>query len=1365
MAQEDILPIRSEELRLTTVYEELRKKLLDLTLRNPMLNYRPLTRSKKQLQIVDDVLENVFRRLTSEATKLELIPLPEPDEIPLDERTAEFKSEFAYLKAKDLEYLAKLKGLAALGRDDEFETAKVDRWLRDRVREKLGLPSRPTRKQFDLANHAREHGIDPSIELAPTGAKNGTRTRKLQTLLLPDNLEARLESIQDLARLSKQEMGLSTLFIAFGFLEWYQADDSEKACFAPLLLLPVNLDEKIVGGRKCFSVSASTEAPEINISLAQYLEEKHGRVLPPFDDDEQVAFTIEAYFESVRNAVSGLKRWNVRRFLTLGHFAFGRLAMFQDLEASLWPAHPISHELVGSVLRGVELKESEADSSALLPPEDYAIDEPTAEKLAPFLMHDADASQHSAIIDVMKGENLVIEGPPGTGKSQTITNIIANALGSDKNASILFLSEKLAALEVVKRRLDKAGIGEFCLELHSEKSSPKRVVESLTERLAAGPRPTEFSRTLNRQSWDEARQELGSYLTALHNKDEDGATPFELFWRSILLQRSHQDVPELVLAIPISEQLLENPEKQKYLVNELQVFGRVAQNFCDQFGALSNSPWSAVGAQAKLAEGADLLRACERVSTTADRLQEIMHSYESIGVHAISQLRDLIVSIAHVPAPPNLEKIACFLGSDTARVRISLALLERVFTLDEELAADALASSTTPELLKSARGLFARLSGSSLSNQTPAQVFEIAKAELSSTKVLLSQLDETSRILLALGLNETSAIQAIWPACMAAIAASALPQQSRNWLAWRPQGTAERFSSLMTRWKGLTEADRNWASRLPAYDSERRPTSQSISEAAEILKHASSKYLPWKQDAWNRAWSLVESLGAKGPAHEVSTLLYEFSHHLAALQQFNADKQAGAVVGARWAGLATDFPSMEFAVSARETITRKLASVPHGTKVAEILTTLDSEALTRLGSFAKIAKANHKLFHAEELQSSKISIADARAELIARQRNAQSILDCFEVPRLHEIAVPLPSLVRYADLKATRDKLYREFWCSAEANAMPALHSKEDIHALREIACWIEQVSNASLPKAVADEFLSPSGKDAWNQFKADAVSASTAIDGFDSARLRLETKYKIALDLEPSMVVRKINDLLLHKAHLGEFLEVTEMRRQLEEAGIAEFLNAADAAQIRPDRLSEVLDFVLLLRRAERAGEHNPVLLSMTGNRLNTKRELFAAQDRLKMDSDRAEVRARLLGRRGTPGTAIGPKKNWTELALISNELKKTQRFLNLRALLRQAPDSIRALKPCFMMSPLSIAKFLPKSMIFDLVIIDEASQMRPEDALGALLRARQIVVVGDPKQLPPSDFFNRSLELGDVASEDDDDAINDEIYLGSLR
>ena len=115
--------------------------------------------------------------------------------------------------------------------------------------------------------------------------------------------------------------------------------------------------------------------------------------------------------------------------------------------------------------------------------------------------------------------------------------------------------------------------------------------------------------------------------------------------------------------------------------------------------------------------------------------------------------------------------------------------------------------------------------------------------------------------------------------------------------------------------------------------------------------------------------------------------------------------------------------------------------------------------------------------------------------------------------------------------------------------------------------------------------------------------------------------------------------------------------------------------------------------------------------------------------------------------------------MALLENEMKKEQRFANVRTLLRQAPASIRALKPCFMMSPLSVGKFLPRDMHSDLVIIDEASQMRPEDALGALLRTNQIIVVGDPKQLPPTDFFNRALDGSDTDDDEDDDDIKDEV------
>src|SRR5206468_5882639 len=111
---------------------------------------------------------------------------------------------------------------------------------------------------------------------------------------------------------------------------------------------------------------------------------------------------------------------------------------------------------------------------------EHALDSEELASQVPSLIYDADSSQHSALVDALAGKNLVIEGPPGTGKSQTITNLIAAALVSGK--TVLFVAEKLAALEVVRNRLDKAGLGLFCLELHSHRTQKKEFLEDLTAR-------------------------------------------------------------------------------------------------------------------------------------------------------------------------------------------------------------------------------------------------------------------------------------------------------------------------------------------------------------------------------------------------------------------------------------------------------------------------------------------------------------------------------------------------------------------------------------------------------------------------------------------------------------------------------------------------------------------------------------------------------------------------------------------------------------------------------------------------------------------------------------------------------------------
>jgi len=530
----------NEQQRLTRLYEQLRLKLLDLSKKNPMLNYRLGTRSKRQLQIVDGVLEDIYRKLVGEDGDLKIAFLQPPDDIPPEERTEDFISALEHAKVSDIEYITELDELERAERNDEFAFAAIERELRIKVRAQLGLPPRPGRNDVNRADHARSLGIDPSPDLQQARSKSSRDDDSLQTLKYPDELESIMEKISSDARLAEQEMGVSTLFLAFGFLEWYEADDSDKKAYAPLLLLPVNIESRKVRGKDIYCLSAREGGGETNLSLQKLLEERYNRELPNFvvEEDETLA-SIEDYLDHTRIAIEGLKRWNIRRWLVLGHFAFGRFLMYIDLNPENWQDHPTHHSLVNAILTG---SEHEKEGSLRVPiPDDYQIDEPEVEKIAPLLIQDADASQHSALIDMMREKNLVIQGPPGTGKSQTIANMIGNAVYAGKR--VLFLSEKQAALEVVKRRLDRAGLGDFCLELHSDKASPRSVIESLKARRDLGwGQPRRSPAGASDVTWFESRKAIGDYLDQLHAELPNGSTPYALIWKALRGRTQDTDV-------------------------------------------------------------------------------------------------------------------------------------------------------------------------------------------------------------------------------------------------------------------------------------------------------------------------------------------------------------------------------------------------------------------------------------------------------------------------------------------------------------------------------------------------------------------------------------------------------------------------------------------------------------------------------------------------------------------------------------------------------------------------------------------------------------------------------------------------------
>jgi very-short-patch-repair endonuclease len=321
----------------------------------------------------------------------------------------------------------------------------------------------------------------------PTGTELPARPtgQALATDEPASRLERRLLNTYYTARTSLEEQGVNILFLALGLLTWYETDSSTEPRQAPLVLVPVVLERGTAA--EPFRLRYSGAEVEGNGSLQARLRASFGveLPLPELDEDGSLA----GYQAAVAAAVAGFPRWQVAPDdVVLGFFSFGKLRLYRDLDPASWPAQPglLAHPALQALL-GTD--DGFADSPPTLDDTAFLDTDSPAASLHQVL--DADSSQLLALLAVHEGRNLIIQGPPGTGKSQTIANLLAEAIGAGK--TVLFVAEKMAALEVVKRRLDALGLGAACLELHSHKTNKKALLDELRHTLSLGrpaPAPT-----------------------------------------------------------------------------------------------------------------------------------------------------------------------------------------------------------------------------------------------------------------------------------------------------------------------------------------------------------------------------------------------------------------------------------------------------------------------------------------------------------------------------------------------------------------------------------------------------------------------------------------------------------------------------------------------------------------------------------------------------------------------------------------------------------------------------------------------------------------------------------------------------------
>lgn len=355
----------------------------------------------------------------------------------------------------------------------------------------------------------------------------------LETRLGPDALQKKLLKLHGEAQTAEEESGVNILYLALGFLTWFEDKVSGVAREAPLVLLPVELVRN--ARTSTFDLRLREEDLPTNLPLQQRLKADFGITLPEIEPDE--GWRPSKYFEEVQSAIGHRERWKIDRDgIQLGFFSFSKLLMYRDLDVRSCPDGSLTeHELT----RGL-LYEGFDSEPPLFGPEDRLDEVLPPENL--FHVVDADASQAKVIEEVRSGRNLVVQGPPGTGKSQTITNIIAAAVKDGKR--VLFVAEKMAALSVVHDRLVKTGLRDICLELHSRSANKKSVLAELAGTLMSAlaipavPAPPAALR--------EARDRLNALADELHRPiGQSGETGFSVLGRQSRFLGAGASPPQL----------------------------------------------------------------------------------------------------------------------------------------------------------------------------------------------------------------------------------------------------------------------------------------------------------------------------------------------------------------------------------------------------------------------------------------------------------------------------------------------------------------------------------------------------------------------------------------------------------------------------------------------------------------------------------------------------------------------------------------------------------------------------------------------------------------------------------------------------
>ena len=1350
--QEKLSP--GEAQRLTDKFQALRQKLLNLTLRNKLLNFRHNERTKGFVRIVDELPNTLYKQLCE--GWMQLLPLPD---MPREEDSPEFTRALEELRLTDADYRAQIDQQS----DDNPDSAdKLELLLRQKTRVKLGLPP-SGRLQKSLADHAREHGINPSFELPrnpPTGSEEKWIDDRIQLLLTPELADRRLSQLIDMAGEHQKEQGVNTLFGAFGFLQWKEDDNSTNLITAPLLMMPVQIRREVVKHQYAYQVSADGADPEVNSTLKERLRRDFGIHMPDLEEGD----TPEIYWAKVHALVETRRDWKVVRWITLGIFPFAKMSMYMDLDPAHWPdpSKLVQHTVLQDILLGKDHEPGDSAGTASF--DEYAGD-------APLLVTDCDSSQLKSIKRCLGNQSAVIQGPPGTGKSQTITNLIAAALAQGE--TVLFVAEKLAALKVVASRLNHSGLEPFLLELHSDKVLKEGVMHSLKLRLET-QKPALDERKLrdHLRLLSETRDELNRYAELLNRTfGLTELTVHQILWSYMNLRRVHADVPESLQNHPLEHRDRWGVEARAQSHSWASQASRSAQELKNSGHCLQLHPWRGITPQlrgplqlSKIKDWLDqLLLSLRKQNTDFTALQKV---FEMPDREPLANLRRVLLAIGRLGLPPagltQLKSASINQPEELIECRLLLTSLQQLSNSPEWVKNN----HHRQELCQALPSLVSGLTGFLVHLPDQQKESERLRKKLIDLLGLGSELSHLSSELSELKGQHLPSLR------MAAGLAAGLSQEA---LKSRSQMKFDQpLGRLLQEARALADELGQRENRLEQlYTLSADPDLSEFEGAEKELRSAG--FFSFLSGSYRRAKRFYKGLAKSTTSQkdiDKANALRELRKYYLDQQAFREHADYKQAFGALHRGRQSPFDLIGELCQLETSVGQSLSGIsPLARDLRRQLLEGDSSLVEFLANL-----------HREQVleipwQSETPPVGPLREEgapvqaRIDQLKNLQELVAQFEsLPQELEVQA-LASLGQQIQQYLEARRAVADSSWTERLFSQPISSDYREISHLKESLDYLEKVPAEHFRSGLFPFLVGPGGAanfeklsertqqlvtslekttETWETFCRDELMGSDSF--FDSRPWREHALAELLNRFEHCSEAHTL---------LSDYCQLTESLDRLGKAGFAKLVEQCKEDETWLMRLPDLVDLIIAHNLADAVHQLEDNLLSR--HRGLVHEEL---QNRFRqLDLDILQVncqllQSRLLDRAIPEGVGRGKAGDKTDKALIQAETAKSRRHVPLRDLIARASGAIQALKPCLMMSPLSVSQYLPPGkMEFDLLIIDEASQMTPEDAVGAIARCKRIVVVGDPKQLPPTNFFSKRFD--DNALDEDDDAVDSESVL----